>query len=573
MQDYIYIYDRLGNLTETIKETVVSNLTDRLSGELTLSFTTKHKKLPVLERGAYIEFKNQRYSIIKVNKNSAGNEFLLEILAEQASISLVDEEITGFEFGGSVEEALSLLLTDTEFTGESDISDTIAVSSSATNVRAVLLEIAELCNGEIEYDGMVIRILKKRGGILDENIISLAKCRDVREADERNSITGETSGTSYNLTGLSPVGYSVGDEVPLIFPDLGINTITRIIGISYDPFNCVSVSIEAGEFIKDMTDEVIDFQKIYLKKAETSAEIEKYINSAEGKAGITSALSGTYITADTLNEYVKTSELNTSIGQYIEGAAGSAKIELIVSGKYATLNDIKGFVTESDVSSAITQEVSDGIGKLTLAVSNGEKSSTIKLMNDTIQLASKTIQFTGGVVFKSDLSTEGATTINGANITTGKIAASLVDTSDLIVENVWLKSSIASGTKVLTSEALSSTNLTVRLGVQEDKGWAQYLELYGTAVYLGRPGYIPSSDKNALMFDVANMGVYPKTPGKWVLGGADSYLDSVFVQNAYVKFDVVFKPGTNNESTLWVSSSGKLRFTDKNGDNHTIVDV
>lgn len=231
-----------------------------------------------------------------------------------------------------------------------------------------------------------------------------------------------------------------------------------------------------------------------------------------------------------------------------------------------------GYATTAEVSAIIKQEISAFESSITLSAAANGNTGSFTLKSGEAILSVANITFSGLVTF-NDLATEGSTMINGSNITTGKINASLVDTSDLIVENVWLKSSIASDTKVLTSEALSSTNLTVRLGVQEDKGWAQYLELYGTVVYLGRPGYIPSSDDNALMFDMANRGVYPKTRGKWVLGGADSYFDSVFVQNAYVKLDVVFSPGTDNESTLWVSSTGKLRFTDKNGDNHTIVDV
>ena len=58
-----------------------------------------------------------------------------------------------------------------------------------------------------------------------------------------------------------------------------------------------------------------------------------------------------------------------------------------------------------------------------LSVSNGTSSSTIKLMSGSTVISSKTIQFTGGVVFKSDLSTKGSTTINGSNITTGTINA------------------------------------------------------------------------------------------------------------------------------------------------------
>ena len=69
--------------------------------------------------------------------------------------------------------------------------------------------------------------------------------------------------------------------------------------------------------------------------------------------------------------------------------------------------------------STLTQTVNG----FSLSVSNGTSSSTIKLMSGSTVISSKTIQFTGGVVFKSDLSTKGSTTINGSNITTGTINA------------------------------------------------------------------------------------------------------------------------------------------------------
>lgn len=59
---------------------------------------------------------------------------------------------------------------------------------------------------------------------------------------------------------------------------------------------------------------------------------------------------------------------------------------------------------------------------MTLSVTNGTSSSTIKLMQDGVAISSKTIKFTGMVTF-TDLSTEGNTTINGSNITTGTIKA------------------------------------------------------------------------------------------------------------------------------------------------------
>lgn len=75
----------------------------------------------------------------------------------------------------------------------------------------------------------------------------------------------------------------------------------------------------------------------------------------------------------------------------------------------------------SDAEGAVST-LSQTVNGLTLSVSNGSYSSTIKLMSGSIQLASSTISFSGMVTF-ADLRGEGTTTINGSNITTGTISA------------------------------------------------------------------------------------------------------------------------------------------------------
>ena len=91
-----------------------------------------------------------------------------------------------------------------------------------------------------------------------------------------------------------------------------------------------------------------------------------------------------------------------------------------ISSLQQTAETLSSRITTADGKiSTLTQTVNG----FSLSVSNGTSSSTIKLMSGSTVISSKTIQFTGGVVFKSDLSTKGSTTINGSNITTGTINA------------------------------------------------------------------------------------------------------------------------------------------------------
>ena len=112
-----------------------------------------------------------------------------------------------------------------------------------------------------------------------------------------------------------------------------------------------------------------------------------------------------------------------------------------VSSLQQTATALQSRITTLDGSvSSLTQTVNS----ITLSVSNGESSSTIKLMRDGVVVSSKSISFSGMVTF-SDLSTAGQTTINGSNITTGTIDA--IDIYGCTIEGSTFKSVLkANGT-------------------------------------------------------------------------------------------------------------------------------
>ena len=72
----------------------------------------------------------------------------------------------------------------------------------------------------------------------------------------------------------------------------------------------------------------------------------------------------------------------------------------------------------------VDNKIQLGLGGLSLKVQNGTDYANISLLNNGVIVGTaKTIQFTGEVVFKSDLSQEGQTVINAGNITTGELTA------------------------------------------------------------------------------------------------------------------------------------------------------
>lgn len=102
-----------------------------------------------------------------------------------------------------------------------------------------------------------------------------------------------------------------------------------------------------------------------------------------------------------------------SITSTVQGLNGRVStVEQTASGLTSTVQGL------SDSVSAISQKVDS----ITLSVDNGATSSTIKLMAGTTEISSQTIQFTGNIIFASNL-TDGTTTISGNNILTGEISA------------------------------------------------------------------------------------------------------------------------------------------------------
>lgn len=330
MQEPIYIIN--GVVVEAnITQTVDAMLTDRLDGTLMLAFTTKAKYLPEITTGTKIQYKNKYFVASQIQYSTSGGEFLVYVSCEHESISLVDQEIEEFNFTGGAHDALDRLLSGTEYFGLVDFYAEITISASNTNRRAVLLEIAKLCGGEIVYEGREIQIRRRRGNTEPIDIVQACKCTDVSTSfDLRNGTEG------YELTGTCADGYNVGDEVILDFKPLGIYAQKRIVGISYNPFNCTTVSLEVGDYTTDITDDYAKLEKIFLMKADAKIEFEKYINSAEGKAGLKATLEGDFVVKNPEDEVVTLSTLKTEVENYIDGEEGTAIIRENLSGEFVT---------------------------------------------------------------------------------------------------------------------------------------------------------------------------------------------------------------------------------------------
>ena len=98
-----------------------------------------------------------------------------------------------------------------------------------------------------------------------------------------------------------------------------------------------------------------------------------------------------------------------------ELSGGMASLELTVDG---LRTEVSGKLDGDEASTMIQQSLQG----LTLSAEAGDQSSTLTLKAGGVTLSSAEITFRGMVTFE-DLAAEGGTTINGGNITTGKIGS------------------------------------------------------------------------------------------------------------------------------------------------------
>jgi hypothetical protein len=75
----------------------------------------------------------------------------------------------------------------------------------------------------------------------------------------------------------------------------------------------------------------------------------------------------------------------------------------------------------SDLSKNVTK-IQQTVNGITLSAENGKDSSTVRILSNGVLISSAVVKITGMVTF-ADLSGEGTTTINGANVKTGTISA------------------------------------------------------------------------------------------------------------------------------------------------------
>lgn len=281
--------------------------------------------------------------------------------------------------------------------------------------------------------------------------------------------------------------------------------------------------------------ELENLKKKMLKTTDLSTAIDSYLKTDEGKAGILSAVEGEYVTSDDLKKYA----LKTAVKQEIDGV--NAKISLYAEYGSGTIG--------SNVRAMLT------------LFANAD-SSKIKLKADAIDLA-------GYVTFNA-LTTEGATTINGANVTTDK----------LYVRKIY-------GTKAEDADyediaIISSAGRNIAIGNGGTTGFATNLTIWANNISFASKNYIDTNTEYLVISTVDTKEpidnisykypccIYPYNSNgsnsNWDIGNEDFPFAGIYVDYGMYLYDL-----TNEAWTRLYVSDGNLYWRDWDNTRHKLA--
>ena len=281
--------------------------------------------------------------------------------------------------------------------------------------------------------------------------------------------------------------------------------------------------------------ELETLKKKMLKTTDLTTAIDSYLKTDEGKAGILSAVEGEYVTSDDLKKYA----LKTAVQQEIDGV--NAKISLSAEYGSGTIG--------SNVRAMLT------------LFANAD-SSKIKLKANAIDL-------TGYVTFNA-LTTEGATTINGANVTTDKLYVRKIygtKSADVDYEDIAI---------------ISSAGRNIAIGNGGTTGLATNLTIWANNISFASKNTTQSYTEYLVISTVESGGaidgisylypccIYPYNANganvNWAIGNEDYPFEKIYLDNSLYLYD------RNIEGWARIySSKNRLYFTDAEGTRTALV--
>lgn len=213
--------------------------------------------------------------------------------------------------------------------------------------------------------------------------------------------------------------------------------------------------------------------------------------------------------------------------------------------------------------------------RITIEKSNGTTFSLSELpsfaarieLGSVTEISSATIQINGMVKF-TDLSTEGSTVINGANITTGYISADRIDLTSLKVNTIY---NHYNDVVFETSGTQGSGRGLVNIGWSRDSyqewdsstGANRIITIWGSKIDLLS---VYQTNNSNLRIDLQNATIFPmnlsnSSDPQWYIGNAANYFERIYSNQIWFG---------NSGCALYILS-GELWFRDSNGYGHQVL--
>ena len=485
-----------GAVVRTITHVLTASLCDKLDGTLTFDFTALQKGEPPILPGMTAKYDGQYYSIVRVKRGFSAGLEISAVSCEHISYILNDEQynLVTFVFEGYPAEGLQELLQNTPFTAgvvePVTMVECAFTDESPLNRRSALMRFADACGGELEFDGYSVHIRTHRGGterklLMDgKNVTSLSATFDSRKAAQ-----------AYEVQLFKRVDLSVGDEVRIVYHPLSIRVDTRIVGLTYNPFDRYTVRVEVGDYVPNLlAAETERLEGIRQEFRAANGRMESIIQSVEGDLSeLTQTVSGFDLRIQ--NAEGSVAELSLTVGGFdtrISNAEGSvSELSQTVGGFDTRITNAEGAVSElSQTVGSFSSRISDAEGnasealqtadKINWIVKSGTSASNFTLTDRAISLVADNIDLDGYVTF-TNLKTSGQTVINAGNITTGTIDASRVNVTNLQINNVKY------GTYPIITCSGSYGNPTVAVGKDQNSSSVNpnRLTIYGTTINVG----------------------------------------------------------------------------------------
>ena len=399
----IEIYSSTGTLLQAIPRVLTASITDKLDGTLTFDFTGLTENAQPILPGMAARYDGQYYNIVRVKRGFTGGMETSTVSCEHISYLLnnIEYNLVTFVFEGYPTAGLTQLLSGTPFTvgivEPTGMVECAFTDKSPLSRRSALQQFANACGGELEYDGYAINLRNHRGSterktLMDgKNVTSLSATYDSRKDTQ-----------AYEVKLYKLVALSVGDEVNITYHPLSINVDTRIVGLTYNPFNRYSVRVEVGAYVPNyLAAQTERLEGVVQTFTAANGRLESRISNAEGAmselqqsvSGITTRVQDAEGNISTLSQTVN--GFNARI-ETTEGAVAS--MQLSVNSFSVRLTDAEGNM------SALSQTVSGFDTRIT----NTEGS--VSQLSQTVSTFSTRLSNAEGDISSVEQSVSGITT-------------------------------------------------------------------------------------------------------------------------------------------------------------------